>query len=126
MSKPRVEIRKVTPEWAASVLAKHDKSIMDGKYRQRPIRDITVAQYASDMKAGNWGVTGQGISFDTDDKGHLRIATRVATPESPVLFDEMQRIHPHAFGQLCDTLGIPTTCWMDSIDWPRWLSRAWR
>ncbi len=66
---PRSEIRDVTPEWAMSILAKHDKSLTDGSFRQRPIADRTISRYAADMKLGNWALTGQGISFDV--KGHL-------------------------------------------------------
>lgn len=66
MNKPRAEIRDVTPDWARSILAKHDESILAGKYRQRPLNDKVAHRYATDMKAGNWGMTGQGISFDTD------------------------------------------------------------
>ena len=79
--KPRSEIRKVTPEWARQIIDKHLKELESGAYRQRPISDRIVKAYASDMKAGNWSLTGQGISFDTD--GHLmdgqhRVAAVVA------------------------------------------------
>lgn len=67
--KPRSEIRKVTPEWARQIIDKHYKELESGEYRQRPINERTVKAYANDMKAGNWSLTGQGVSFDTD--GHL-------------------------------------------------------
>lgn len=66
MSKPKIELRTVTPEWAAAIIEKHNQRILEGKCRQRPVSQKTVAQYAADMKAGNWGVTGQGISFDEE------------------------------------------------------------
>lgn len=65
-SKPRVEIRDVTPEWATSILEKHDASIVAGSFKQRNVIRRVVESYARDMKAGNWGLTGQGITFDTE------------------------------------------------------------
>lgn len=65
-NKPHAEIRDVTPEWAMRVLEKHSKSISEGTFRQRNIIQRTVATYAQDMRAGNWGLTGQGITFDVD------------------------------------------------------------
>jgi len=65
-NKPRVEIREVTPDWARKIIEKHNKSIEDGSFRQRPINERLVKQYANDMKAGNWGLNNQGISFDVD------------------------------------------------------------
>lgn len=66
-NRPHAEVRNVTPEWAKQVLDKHEKDIAEGRFRQRPINDRTVRQYAVDMKAGNWGLTGQGLSFDEDN-----------------------------------------------------------
>jgi hypothetical protein len=63
-NKPRSEIRTVTPEWAQQILNRHEESIAQGKFRQRPLNLHTVKKYATDMKAGNWALTGQGISFD--------------------------------------------------------------
>lgn len=77
MSKPKIELRVVTPEWAAAILEKHNQRVVDGKSRQRPLSEKTVAQYSADMKAGNWGVTGQGISFDEESNlldGQHRLA----------------------------------------------------
>ncbi len=65
-NKPRAEIRNVTPEWAKQVIDKHDVNITDGKFSQRNINDKVVDKYSSDMKAGNWGLTGQGITFDKE------------------------------------------------------------
>jgi len=65
-TKAHAEVRIVTPEWAREILEKHEKDIADGKFRQRPINDRTVKRYAVDMKSGNWGLTGQGISFDEE------------------------------------------------------------
>ena len=93
MSKPKVELRKVTPEWAAEILRKHDESIVTGKYRQRSLSEKDVAKYATDMKAGNWGVTGQGISFDEEQNlldGQHRLAAVVksgVTVEMVVIWD---------------------------------------
>jgi hypothetical protein len=76
-NKPRSEIRIVTPEWAQQVLNRHEESISQGKFRQRPLNIKTVKKYATDMKAGNWALTGQGISFDNEGNmldGQHRIA----------------------------------------------------
>lgn len=93
MSKPKVELRKVTPEWASEILKRHDERIVTGKYRQRPLNERDVAKYATDMKAGNWGVTGQGISFDEDGNlidGQHRLAAVMrsgVTIEMVVIWD---------------------------------------
>src|SRR5262249_37047897 len=50
----------VTPEMATLWL--------EGKCHNRPIRDSRVHQYASDMKAGRWRLTHQGVAFDEDDQ----------------------------------------------------------
>jgi hypothetical protein len=76
-NKPRSEIRTVTPEWAQQILNRHEESIAKGKFRQRPLNIKTVKKYAIDMKAGNWALTGQGISFDNEGNlldGQHRIA----------------------------------------------------
>jgi hypothetical protein len=80
-NKPRSEIRIVTPEWAQQILTRHDEAIAAGKFRQRPLNPNTVRQYAVDMKAGNWALTGQGISFDTEGNlldGQHRVAAVIA------------------------------------------------
>lgn len=80
MSKPRVEIRTVTPEWALEILEKHDKKIVAGKFAQRTLNDRAVRMYATDMVAGNWSLTGQGISFDVEENlmdGQHRLAAVV-------------------------------------------------
>lgn len=79
-TKPLAEIRDVTPDWAAQVLSKHDKAIEDGTWRQRPRNQYKVAAYAADMRAGNWALNGQGISFDEDENlldGQKRLAAVV-------------------------------------------------
>ena len=93
MSKPKIELRTVTPEWAAAILEKHNQRMLDGKCRQRPLNENTVAQYATDMKCGNWGVTGQGISFDEEGNlldGQHRLAAVMRSGVSvqmPVIWD---------------------------------------
>jgi len=80
-NKPRSEIRSVTPEWAQQILNRHEEAISSGKFRQRPLNMNTVRQYATDMKAGNWALTGQGISFDVDANlldGQHRLAAVVS------------------------------------------------
>ena len=79
--RPKAEIRQITPDWAKQVLDKHNKSIIDGEFRQRPLNEKVVRQYASDMKAGNWALTGQGISFDSDGNlldGQHRLAAIIS------------------------------------------------
>ncbi len=91
--KPKVEIRDVTPEWAAEILAKHDASIEAKKFNQRALGKNTVNAYAVDMKAGNWSLTGQGISFDVHGNlldGQHRLAAVVkagVTVKMLVLWD---------------------------------------
>ena len=97
-NKPRLELRRVTPEWAADILRKHDESITALKYRQRPINTKVVENYATDMKAGNWGVTGQGISFDENGNlmdGQHRLSAIVkagVTMDMVVLWGVPQRV----------------------------------
>lgn len=81
-NKPRSEVRQVTPEWAQQVLARHDESIVNGKFRQRTLNVNTMRQYATDMKAGNWKLTGQGLSFDTEGNlmdGQHRLAAVISS-----------------------------------------------
>ncbi len=68
MSKAKVEIKTVTPNWASQQLAEHQKHLENG-FRQRPMNENSIRRYAIDMKSGNWGVGGQGITFDVE--GHL-------------------------------------------------------
>jgi hypothetical protein len=67
VNKPHAEIRIVTPEWARDVLEEHDASIVSGKFAQRSISERQVKAYAEDMRAGQWSLNGQGISFDTNN-----------------------------------------------------------
>ena len=79
-NKPRTEIKLVTPEWAMEILDRHSKTQLDGTFKNRPMADRKIKMYAADMKAGNWGLTGQGISFDWDDNlmdGQHRLAAVV-------------------------------------------------
>lgn len=55
------ELRKITPEIAAKWLQENTNN--------RPISERAVQRYASDMKAGRWGVSESVIAFDT--KGRL-------------------------------------------------------
>lgn len=57
--KPSASIVYVTPEMAKRWLAKN--------YRNRPIKERRVQQYARDMATGRWRITGEAIKFDTDD-----------------------------------------------------------
>lgn len=77
---PQATIKLVTPEWAFNVLEKHDKAIMEGVFSQRRITEATVDKYAADMVQGNWALTGQGVTFDTDGNlldGQHRLAAIV-------------------------------------------------
>lgn len=65
-NKPHAEIKVITPEWARDILEKHDASIVAGKFAQRTISDRQVKAYAEDMRAGQWSINGQGISFDVE------------------------------------------------------------
>lgn len=58
----KAEVVVVTPEMAALWLERN----MNG---QRSLRQSVVDRYARDMRSGAFGVTHQGIAFDT--KGHL-------------------------------------------------------
>lgn len=69
MPKITHNIESVTPAWAAQILDEMDKEIADEKFKQRKRTESRVNMYAADMAAGNWGLTGQGISFD--ENGHL-------------------------------------------------------
>lgn len=51
------EIMKVTPDLATKWL--------EGNVHNREVRDSVVKRYADDMKAGRWGLTHQGIAFDS-------------------------------------------------------------
>lgn len=99
-NKPRSEIRSVTPEWAQQILNRHEESIASGKFRQRPLNMNTVRQYASDMKSGNWALTGQGISFDTSTNlmdGQHRLAA-VVSAGAPVQMLVMWDLEPENDG----------------------------
>ena len=104
-TKTRAEIRDVTPEWATKILEEHDKKVTDGKFRQRARNHKTVQAYAADMKSGNWGVTGQGISFDEDgnllDGQHRLAAVAVSgmTVKLLVLWDVPTHINKHIRSQ---------------------------
>lgn len=56
-SEPRFEIVDVTPEMAERWLTQNTKG-------NRSVSMYTVAKYATDMKAGRWEVTHQGIAFN--------------------------------------------------------------
>lgn len=104
-NKPKVEIRDVTPEWAREILEKHDKRIEEGSFRQRPRSHKAVQTYATDMKAGNWGVTGQGISFDEDGNlldGQHRLAAVVlagVTVRMLIMWDVPTQVSKHIRSQ---------------------------
>lgn len=54
----RTEILNITPEMALDMLCKNSSN--------RKVRTDRVRYYAEQMKAGNWHLTGQGITFATD------------------------------------------------------------
>jgi hypothetical protein len=79
-TQPHAEIKTVTPIWAKEVITKHQQSLDAKKFAQRPLSERTVSIYAADMIAGNWALTGQGISFDDNDNlldGQHRLAAVV-------------------------------------------------
>lgn len=55
----RTQWLEVTPQMATHWL--------EGNTHNRPIRDSVVNRYASDMKAGRWKQTHQGIAFDEEN-----------------------------------------------------------
>lgn len=55
-----VYIVDVTPELATSWL--------EGNEFHRPVQDRSVEKYATEMTAGRWRLTHQGIAFDVDKK----------------------------------------------------------
>ena len=57
----QIKIVTITPERAAIML--------ESNRHNRPVSQSRVAKYASDMKAGNWKFTHQGLAFDSE--GHL-------------------------------------------------------
>lgn len=56
----KAEIMTVTPEMA--------KEFLKGNILNRTVSDSVVTQYASDMKANRWSVTGSGISIAKDGR----------------------------------------------------------
>lgn len=65
----KVQVKTITPALAKRILAVQEERIAKGKYKQRHLDDRAVTKYATDMKAGNWLLNGQGITFDS--KGNL-------------------------------------------------------
>ena len=61
-------VKAVTPELAAEILSKLEKSQTEGTFRQRNARDRAIHRYAQDMKAGKWILTHQGIAFDDKER----------------------------------------------------------
>jgi hypothetical protein len=55
----KTSFKDITPKFAGDILAKHN-----GKNRK--ISERIVDKYANDMKVGAWGITHQGIAFDTE------------------------------------------------------------
>lgn len=76
---PYAEVEEISPQQAYKYL--------EGNVRNRNIRDAVVEQYARDMKAGNWIITGEAIKFAPDgtllDGQHrLWAITRAGVPVS--------------------------------------------
>jgi hypothetical protein len=69
MKKPHTEIKTIEPAWALAILEQQGQHAAKGNYKQRAISKAAVERFAAEMRAGNWTVTGQGLSFDCD--GHL-------------------------------------------------------
>lgn len=55
----KTTLKEITPEWAARILETRNPS-------NRKFKPGKISQYASDMRAGRWGLTHQGIAFDVN------------------------------------------------------------
>lgn len=65
----QTKLLTITPEWAKKVLDDLQKDQEAKTFAQRNPNKRAIDRYASDMRAGKWLVTHQGIAFD--DKQHL-------------------------------------------------------
>jgi hypothetical protein len=73
----KTDIVKITPEDAKKYLGKNYQ-------KNRKLRSGVVSRYARDMKNGNWGITHQGIAFNTRGElidGQHRLAAIVECGE---------------------------------------------
>lgn len=66
MSTVKDEQIDITPKWATDVLEAHWKRVEKKQFLPRPVSLTKVAQYAIDMKNGNWMLTPDPIMFDTN------------------------------------------------------------
>lgn len=64
---PKTTYEDITPEFAGQILDEHFRRVASGYFRQRPVMQALVDQYASEMKNGYWLTTHQGVAFDTDE-----------------------------------------------------------
>ena len=72
-----MKVESITPEIAAEMLLCNVSN--------RPASKAVIAQYARDMKSGNWDVTGESIKFDADGKlldGQHRLRAVIASQTS--------------------------------------------
>lgn len=56
----------ITPKMAEKWIEEMEQAIVEGKIRQRPIRQNQIIKFAQDMRHGKWVPTHQGIAFYDD------------------------------------------------------------
>lgn len=63
----KFEQRKVGPEEAGKIMDRHWARIEKLKFKQRPISLTRILRYAQAMRDGQWGLSPEPITFDTND-----------------------------------------------------------
>lgn len=60
------ETINITPAQAQTWLDTLQKAVEEGRARQRNTSEQVISRYADDMRNGKWGLTHQGIAFNSD------------------------------------------------------------
>lgn len=110
-SEIKSQIKTITPEWAASVIAKLDARQASGSFLQRRVNEGRVKQYASEIKNGYWIVNGDAIRFNDegdliDGQTRLRAVIHAGIPIQSFVITGLPKEHKN--GILINT--------MDTID----------
>jgi len=90
----RTKLTVITPAMASAWLDKTEEAIQAGKFRQRPIREMTVNRYANDIRNGAWIPTHQGIAISDDhlilDGRHRLLAVKkTGVPTAMLVTDDI-------------------------------------